>query len=159
MLVRARFRGGGVRRGAPLVPVRLLGPWGVPCAGYAARLLIRRSRTGAAAARDARRRDERAAATARSIRYKYSRPHSSRRSRPARRRRRYRSRRVRLRRLGGAGVRRRRLPADSCPNGCSGRGFCRAAGCVCEAGFGGADCGIACSGEMERMRVGVILRP
>ena len=38
-------------------------------------------------------------------------------------------------------------PADSCPNGCSGRGFCRAAGCVCEAGFGGADCGIACSPE------------
>ena len=36
---------------------------------------------------------------------------------------------------------------DRCPFACSGHGFCTEAGCACEAGFGGEDCGVACPGR------------
>ena len=92
----------------------------------------------------------------RSIRYKYSRPHSSRRSRPARRRR-----HTRLAACASAAPARRgrRAPtASPPPKRLPGRG-CRAAGCVCEAASAARLRDRVWPGEMERMRVGVILRP
>ena len=107
---RATWRSAGARPTARAVgsAVRAL---------FAARLLIRRSRAGAAAARDARRARRARGLPPRSIRY-------STHDRTARGGRGQRgagvathaSRRVRLpRRLGGAGVRRRRLPRRLVP--------------------------------------------
>ena len=154
VLVRARFRGGGVRRGAPLVPVRRSGRGecralalrGAPADSHALDGLAQLLRAMHAG------RDERArAAAVDSLQVLTTAQLEAASSRPARRRRRY-PRLAACATTPRSSPRGRRAadgvsPADSCPNGCSGRGFCRAAGCVCEAGFGGADCGIACSPE------------
>ncbi|EGR26877.1 leishmanolysin family protein, putative [Ichthyophthirius multifiliis] len=36
-----------------------------------------------------------------------------------------------------------------CPNFCSSRGFCVNSQCICQAGFGGVDCSIKCSGVVD----------